>query len=322
MERVISEGAFEPASPTTPLPVQPPSNLIAQAPRDDDHQYILVHENHVYFRKGVPVAKSVTQLLSRYWPKFDPDGVVKEYFDAWKPDKTSKYGALIRFLMFVEGHDEAYAKEAIQRLWARDGEMASSEGTRMHEEFQYVVEKWPMKSVDSEEVRMFRKWLAAFCSTHKVAPWRSEWTIGFMVDDTPLVAGTVDLVLKHVDKEEYWCVDYKRKDPAPKVRHGRQQLLGTEDENRFFTEQPKGTGPFADMVAHDTHKYTSQLNVYAWIAHQQYGVDFRERLVLLQIHPDLPAPRTVLVPHLPEEMSILFALEAADMTTRHSESSF
>jgi hypothetical protein len=125
----------------------------------------------------------------------------------------------------------------------------------------------------------------------------------------PVVAGQIDLVLKHRERDEYWCVDYKRKDPAPKYKGGPAQLLGEPCGGAF--DDACGSGPFAELPATDFAKYTAQLNAYGYIAATQYGVDFRDRMCLLQIHPDLSSAHLARVERLDGEMEHLFEAEVA-----------
>ena len=89
----------------------------------------------------------------------------------------------------------------------------------MHKDFQYIVEGADPPQDETNEVKQFRAWLESFCAKYHLKPWRAEWNIYYETPDGQVViAGQVDLVLKSKFSEEYWCVDYKRKDPTPKYK--------------------------------------------------------------------------------------------------------
>ena len=112
-------------------------------------------------------------------------------------------------------------------------------------------------------------------------------------------------------------VDYKRKNPEPKYAGGPKQILGQESGSKFRDET--GTGPFKDYPHNDFSVYTTQLNAYAYIAATQYGVDFRDRLCLLQIHPSLETPNLVRCERLDDATEELFALEASKLPRSATE---
>lgn len=289
----------------------------------------LDESTHVYYIDDAPLHNSVTKMLGQYWPKFEGATTAASCFEGWQKDRFSKYYTLIQYLKLCEGLDDAGCQERIVRLWGRQGEVASQAGTAMHLDFQRIIENCDPPQGETDEVKMFRAWLQGFCEQYSLEPWRAEWIVYFTAptvpepDDSkdcseglapapegpPVVAGQIDLVLKHRERDEYWCVDYKRKDPAPKYRRGPPQMLGGSNGDAF--DNACGSGPFAELPATDFAKYTAQLNAYGYIAATQYGIDFRDRMCLLQIHPDLSGAHLVRVERLDEEMEQLFAEEVA-----------
>jgi hypothetical protein len=277
-----------------------------RAPRDG--KAWLFEPTHTYVVNGTQVRKSVTGLIKKYWPQFQPE-VALQHYPAWKANKSSKYGMLIDYLQTVEERDDDYCKAAISALWAKKGKIASEAGTAMHLDFQRICEGGDPPQGETPEVRVFRNWLSLFCKTYDLEPWRAEWVVYYEHEGRIVVAGQIDLVLKHTTRDEYWCVDYKRRDPAPKYPGGPKQLLGNETGSKFGDEM--GSGPFKDLPHNDFAIYTTQLNAYGHIAAKQYGVDFRDKMCLLQIHPDLPGPNLVRVERMDDVMEKLFALETA-----------
>lgn len=284
------------------------SILTKENPAKRDGEIYMLEETHTYYIDGKPCRTSCTGLLKKYFPLFDAEAIVERYFDKWKGDKSSKYGFLIDYLQKVEKWNDAFCKKAIIYTWRATGEHASEEGTAMHRDFQYIVERLPPPQGETNEVVQFRGWLSNFCTTYGLKPWRAEWNIYFThPNGCVVVAGQVDLVLQSMyDPGEFFCVDYKRTDPQPKKAGDITTLLGDEPITRY-TEW--GAPPLAKIPATGFGKYSIQQNVYGYIAATQYGVDFRDRMYLLQVHPSLSEPHLVGVERLDEEMEKLFANE-------------
>lgn len=299
------------ASDTAPARPEPEfvSVLAAENPAPRDGHVFMVEETHTYWCKGTRVATSVTGLLKRFFPQFDGPAIVGKNYAKWKRDKGSKYNLLIWYLIDVLKYDDDRCRQAICAAWTAAGERAAESGTAMHKDFQWIVEGLPPPQGETTEVRQFRNWLATFCENHGLRPWRAEWNIYYAAaDGTVLVAGQVDLVLRHREREEFLCVDFKNKNPAPKRAGAPRTLLGEEAAGRF-TEY--GTGPFHEIPDTDFGKYSCQQNIYAHIAATQYGIDFRDRMYLLQIHADLDEPHIVGVERMDDVTTVLFAqLEA------------
>ena len=215
---------------------------------------MLYEPTHTYFVKGTQVHNSVTKMIKKYWPAFQPELALQNY-PQWKANKSHKYGMLIQYLQLMEERDDEYCKQAITALWKKTGEISSKLGTDMHRDFQFICEGKEPPQGETEEVQMFRKWFVPFLNKYNLEPWRAEWIIYYEHEGQIAVAGQVDLVLKHRERDEYWCCDWKRKDPAPKYPGGPRQILGYTPEGRFVEET--GSGPFATMPHNDFSVYTT-----------------------------------------------------------------
>tara|TARA_Y100000748_G_scaffold249224_1_gene214118 strand:- start:45 stop:938 length:894 start_codon:yes stop_codon:yes gene_type:complete len=285
----------------------PPSTLDALHPLRGDGEITFLPGPHVYLVDGRPVRKSVTGMLKPYWPEFNGAATVDKYLPRWRQDEKSQYHGLIKYVALVHGGDDELCKAAILRLWDAQRNAAAEAGTAMHSDFQSIVEGWPLGHDETHETKAFRRWLAQFCRAQDCEPFRAEWLVVLQRGGVPIVAGQVDLVLKIKGREEYIGVDYKRSNP--KVFQGRPQNLLSANQRAFAGEC--GTGPFEGIEATDFHKYSAQLNAYSRVAVDGYGIDFRDRMLLLQIHPDLPEAHCVRVPRMDREMDALFELEAS-----------
>ena len=183
----------------------------------------------------------------------------------------------------------------------------------MHADFEAIVNGLPPPQGNTKEVGLFRKWLSDFCRHFDVEPFRSEMIVYYLHNDTVLVAGQVDLVLKSKTGETFYCVDYKRKDPAPKYAGCAMQLLGVGQSATSSFGNEEGTGPFEGVAATDFYKYSVQQNIYGHIAAKQYNIDFRDQMFLLQIYPDMKEAHTVRVPRMDDRMEALIELESNKM---------
>ena len=283
-----------------------------------DHRY----ENVLVGGVRATIRKSVTAMLKPYFDTFDGEAVVEKYYDGWKGNRNHKYGQLIGYLRVSRGLDDAAIKREILAYWEASGKEAAEIGTRVHEECQCLVEGWPPpREPMSRAAAMFRDWLGPFLARNKLKPWRAEWILAYTLPESgvAVVAGQVDLVLRSTDpamagtEHEYWCIDYKTTNPAPKYHRGPPNLLGNEGPNPSFSAE-RATGPFCEFAANDFSKYTAQLNCYGHMAATQYDVDFRAHMYVLQINDDeehLPTPNFRKVPRMDVAVEALFALETA-----------
>ena len=304
----VDEAPVAPLDNNLPLDAdpEPESPLRQKFPAKRDGDAWLFEPTHTYVVRGTQVHTSVTKMIKKHWPQFQPD-VAMERYPQWKADKSHKYGVLIDYLTVVEERDDEYCRNAIKALWTKKGRIASDQGTAMHRDFQFICEDKDPPQGETYEVKLFRTWLKTFCARYNIEPWRAEWVVYYEHEGRIVVAGQIDLVLKHKERDEYWCIDYKRKDPTPKYPGGRRQLLGEEAGSKFGEET--GSGPFKDLPHNDFSVYTTQLNAYGHIAATQYGIDFRDRMCLLQIHPFLETPNLVRCERMDDVMEELFALE-------------
>jgi hypothetical protein len=271
-------------------------------PGDGDIEFF--EDSHTYTWRGAKVPQSVTGMLKSYWQAFDGEAVVNQNFEKWSNDPFCKYSALIQHLRLVEKLNDDACKRSILKLWDAQRDEAAKEGTAMHADFQAVLESWSHRK--TREVSMFKKWLGSFCIAHNCAPFRAELLVVHRVNGKPVVAGQIDFVLKHREKAEFIGVDFKRTNPASKFKGGPKNLLLPTQKS--FGDRC-GTGPFSELYDTDFNHYAMQLNTYAHIAATHYGIDFRNRMLLLQVHPDLAEDHVVRVPRLDAEVQQLFELE-------------
>ena len=143
--------------------VEPEEAILAPTgPWQDEHVKFL-EEPHVYLWKEMPIRVSATGVIDRYFAKFDGKAVVDKWYDGWKVNKNSKYSSLIRYLLQVEGKDDAFVKEAIRALWESDGKVAAGLGTEMHKLIERsILGDDVTESETTPELLQFRKWFPEF----------------------------------------------------------------------------------------------------------------------------------------------------------------
>ena len=112
--RVYASEMEVPDSASVPLT---PRLLSDKNPLDRDGSIQFLPDPHLYIYDGKPARKSVTKLVSNWFPEFNASKIINERFHQWQRSKTNKYSALCRYLQIVEGRDDDYCKGAIRALW-------------------------------------------------------------------------------------------------------------------------------------------------------------------------------------------------------------
>lgn len=295
--------------------------MLAQTRATSEHHWQEKHLTflegpHIYYWKKKPVRTSATGINKKYFTGFDGAAIVNDYWEVWKNSKTNKYAPLIRYLMYVQGETEQFAKNAIIALWSRDGRVAADYGTKMHQQFEMACLEQVIPDDElMPEVAPFRKWLARFLELGGWQIWQCEYMLVKLdaAKNVALWCGSVDLILKHVKTPNVYCaIDYKSTDPK-----GGANLLGI---SRSPFSKGCGLFPFGDVVNADSGKYTVQLNVYAHTLYEDYGMDARDHMYVVQCHKTLDRPHVYHVPRLDYEMKTLTALEEEQTLLEQNES--
>ena len=245
---------------------------------------------HVYTlaTAGGPVhfPVSVTGFLKSYFEQFDGPLVARRGIKRWRHDASSLYHGVIQ----ASASDEA-ACEAIVKMWDEKGRAAAEAGTLMH-----LHCEMSCNGVDTpytKEMRLFSSWRKDFEPDRKWIPERTEWRIWWEdASGAPVVAGTIDLLMRSERDDVYAIVDYKRRDP-------KKGLLGP---GMAFRGR-RAKGPLSDTEDSDYGKHGTQLNTYAHILEARYGLKIEE-LMLLQMHADMPKWHVCRVPRV--DLAALF----------------
>ena len=188
---------------------------------DSDHTYLIDKKNK---------AVSVTELIGRYFPKFD-----KEFWANKESIKTGK------------------PKNEILKKWNELGKKARDLGTGLHEQIENFYNS--KEYTRSKELDKFFK----FHKNHiqdKYQPHRTEWRI---FDEDKNLAGTVDMVYEK-ENGELFIFDWKR---SKKIINSD----GSIEKNNPFEN---GLNGLSHLPSSDYVKYCLQQNIYKNILESKY----------------------------------------------------
>ena len=205
---------------------------------DSDHTYLIDKKNK---------AVSVTELIGRYFPKFD-----KEFWANKESIKTGK------------------PKKEILKKWDDLGKKARDLGTELHEQIENFYNS--KEYIRSKELDKFFK----FHKNHiqdKYKPHRTEWRI---FDEDKNLAGTVDMVYEK-ENGELFIFDWKR---SKKIINSD----GSIEKNNPFEN---GINGLSHLPSSDYVKYCLQQNIYKNILESKYDKKVSSmNLLILHPHID------------------------------------
>jgi len=284
----------------------PPALLKFQNKHDKDDDVVFEESGHVYTFAPTQerIRTSVTGMLKPYFETFDGPAIAKSGIPRWSCDETSKYFQLIQYLRLVHGFDDERIAMEVVSLWAKNGAKAADAGTNMHRTLETHVQKEGLSvaadDAHGHEIQLFDNWFSNFFPEMQLKPWRCEFVCALVVDDVPVVAGSIDLIL--VDKHgRFWIVDYKRTNPSKCV-------LGKRKTHGF--KNGPASGPFSKHESSDFVKYSAQLLSYQYILENGYGMAVAG-CFMLQLHPSLSCANCVPAADLEDEVAEMFADEIA-----------
>ena len=205
---------------------------------DSDHTYLIDKKNK---------AVSVTELIGRYFPKFD-----KEFWANKESIKTGK------------------TKNEILKKWDELGKKARDLGTELHKQIENFYNS--KEYIRSKEIDKFFK----FHKNHiqdKYQPHRTEWRI---FDEDKNLAGTVDMVYEK-ENGELFIFDWKR---SKKIINSD----GSIEKNNPFEN---GINGLSHLPSSYYVKYCLQQNIYKNILESKYKKKVSSmNLLILHPHLD------------------------------------
>lgn len=163
-------------------------------PRDE--KVTFEEETHTYFVDETPLELSVTSFVKKFFSEFDPNSIIKKYYDFWQTNENSKYFGM--------------TPEEIKEEWKLNGEKASKLGTKLHQDIERFYNEGEIVN-DSTEFKYFKEFYQEF---KYLTPYRTEWII---YEKDLGIGGSVDICFEHNGK--FILMDWKRskeiKEQAP-----------------------------------------------------------------------------------------------------------
>ena len=203
-------------------------NIINKHERDSRIDFN--EENHTYHIDKKENVISATQLIHRYFPKFDKD--------FWAEKQSIKLGI---------------PKNELLKKWEDLGKKARDAGTTLHIEIENFY-----NNKDYKNSREFEKFLN-FHNKYIIKnykPFRTEWRV---FDDKKLIAGTIDMVYEKNDGSVF-IFDWKR---SKKIINSN----GSIEKNNPYENGLKG---LSHLSSTDYIKYSLQQNLYKYILENFY----------------------------------------------------
>ncbi len=188
---------------------------------DSDHTYLIDKKNK---------AVSVTELIGKYFPKFD-----KEFWANKESIKTGK------------------SKSDILKGWEDLGEKARNLGTELHEQIENYYNK--LEYNKSRELEKFFN----FHNKHienKYKPYRTEWRV---FDEDKKIAGTIDMVYEK-ENGDLFIFDWKRS----------KKIINTDGSVEKNNPFENGLEGLSHLPSSDYVKYCLQQNIYKSILEKKY----------------------------------------------------
>lgn len=215
-------------------------------------------DDHISFEEGPHIYTvcgdrggytSVTTWNHSHFPHFDANDAIDRIMKSRKKnDPSYKYYGM--------------AREDIKEMWDKKRDMASSAGTKMHNDIEYYYNKEPVEN-DSVEFQYFKNFLQDYS---ELKPYRTEWMVYY---EELKLSGSIDMTYENPDGT-LQIYDWKR---CEEIKH--------EAEFNKYAITP--------CISHlpDTNfwHYALQLNVYKTILEHKYDKKITD-LYLVCMHPD------------------------------------
>lgn len=208
-------------------------------PHERDGLIKFEEDQHRYSKDLIDFT-SATTIISKFFPKFDPDKVIADMKKSpyWKNNKY--YGM---------------KDEDIKRLWQATGNNASNMGTKLHEDIEKYYNGIKVSNTSPEW-----EYFLNFANDYKrFTPYRTEWVI---FDEVNKIAGTIDMLFKFED--EFIMVDWKRS--------AKLEVKGKIYDYCSY--------PLEHLPSSNFYKYSLQQNLYKYILEKYYGIKIKNMFLL------------------------------------------
>jgi len=177
-------------------------NLETNASHESDSSLTFDGLSHTYYYKNEVVPYSVTQIVSNYFEKFEPNRAIDRMITGpnW-PRATYQHPS-----------GEPFSKAEILDKWDKDGLNARTRGTLMHQYIENYIngindEFSAELYEDMPELNQFNSFFDDLLVKNNIIPFRTEWRI---VAPDLGIAGSIDFIGHDVARNSFVLVDWKR----------------------------------------------------------------------------------------------------------------
>ena len=245
---------------------------------------------HIYTVRGEGGYTSVTTFVHSHFEHFDATAQAQKIVNGRNMSNPNyKYYGM--------------TAEQIAQMWQKNGEEASSAGTKLHYDIECYWNGWQVANY-SIEYQYFLKFVADFEEKNPgIKPYRTEWMVYY---EELKFSGSIDMVFENPDGT-LRIYDWKRCGEIPAEAFGgkcaKTECIRHLPDSKFW-------------------QYSLQLNTYKMILEAKYGKTITE-LCLVRLHPD-NAYKTydlIPVPVLDAEMEALVEFRKGQLAepTEHKE---
>lgn len=258
-----------------------PDTLAKENAHDRDQNIIFDEGPHIYTVFGELGYTSVTTWVHHHFDVFDGPAVVENIMKSKKMlDPTYKYYGKTR--------------EEILEGWKKNGDSASTKGTKLHYDIECFYNGWKVEN-DSIEYGFFQKFVQDY---PHLKPYRTEWVVYY---DELKLSGSIDMVFKDENTGKFYIYDWKRCNEIP-----HENLYGKTAKTECIKHMPDCK----------FWQYSLQLNTYRRFLEDKYDIPI-EGMALVCMHPDnvYKTYERIEVPRLDKEMDDLIALRTEQAKT-------
>eukprot|EP00286_Rhodomonas_abbreviata_P027920 CAMPEP_0181305078 /NCGR_PEP_ID=MMETSP1101-20121128/9524_1 /TAXON_ID=46948 /ORGANISM="Rhodomonas abbreviata, Strain Caron Lab Isolate" /LENGTH=413 /DNA_ID=CAMNT_0023410943 /DNA_START=57 /DNA_END=1298 /DNA_ORIENTATION=- len=237
---------------------------------------------------------SVTTLLDKIFPTFDPDAVLAKYYENWQAPAHPRYQE-------YGGKSE----EEIKAMWEDKGRESRDKGTEMHKQIELMFQG-QASTLDQTVLSGLRHFLRQHSADLALGVLGVEVR---MVSPSLRIAGTADLLAKRITGG-LTLVDWKRTDKDI-----------TKDGFCFGEYCKAPIAPNHQIPANNFFKYALQLNLYKRLLEDNYHCNggVVERMLVVQLHPNLPGGvKVVEIPDLSHLVDCILTWRENDLKQQHS----
>jgi len=227
--------------------MNPPTYLAKKNPHERDSHITFDEGPHIYTIDGCSDYTSVTTWNHSHFPHFNPDAIIDKMMKSKKWSDSRYFGM---------------SKQEIKDLWKKNGNEASSAGTKMHYDIECFYNNETVNN-DSTEYEYFLRFHRIIGSTMR--PYRTEWMVW---DEDLKLAGSIDMIFENPDGT-LQIYDWKRCKEIKKL-------------NRW---ESATTECISHLPNANFWHYSLQLNTYKWLIEKKYGKSVTG-MYLVCLHPN------------------------------------